>query len=307
MTARGFRWLILAGLLGPAFAATPPGRIAGVVRQADSAAEVPWAQVRIEGPTLVGRENSQIIQKVRAQGRYQLDVPPGTYQLWVTAPDFEEIKVRLEVATGAALTRDFALRPLARAPYRVETLRLPRQMIGEISGVAFTPQGSLVVTNRRGEVWLRSARGEGWRRFAFGLYEGFGVVAASESEILVIQRPEITRLRDTDGDGIADRFETVADQWGITGSYHEFSYGLARDAAGNVYASSGLCSFGRGTELPWVRGPLQTAQYLPWAGTGPCRMGTAPWRSTRAGRFKSRPTAPSRLSHRAFASRSASA
>lgn len=269
MTGRGFLRLIFAGLLAPAFGATPPVRLAGVVRQADSGAEVPWAQVRIEGPTLVGRENSQIIQKVRAQGRYQLDVPPGTYELWVTAPDFEEIKVRLEVAAGGALSRDFALRPLARAPYRVETLRLPRQMIGEISGVAFTPQGSLVVTNRRGEVWLRAPTGERWRRFASGLYEGFGVVAPSETEIVVIQRPEITRLRDTDGDGIADRFETVADHWGITGSYHEFSYGLARDSAGNLYASSGLCSFGRGTDLPWVRGPLQTAQYHPWDGAGP--------------------------------------
>ena len=104
--------------------------------------------------------------------------------------------------------------------------------------------------------------------FAAGLYEPFGVVAPAEDEILVIQRPEITRLRDRDGDGVADEFHTVADDWGITGSYHEFSYGLARDRAGNLYASSGLCSFGRGVDLPWVRGPLQTAQYLPWSGPG---------------------------------------
>lgn len=261
--------LLCVALLVTARAAAPAGaRVSGRVLRDGSDAPVPRAQVRIEGAALAGRENSQIIQKTKADGTYQLDVPPGTYELWASAPDFEEVKQRLELAAGAVLPRDFALRPLARSPYRVETLPLPRQMIGEVSGVAFTPRGSLVVTNRRGEVWLRGYADGAWRRFASGLYEGFGVVAPDEGEILVIQRPEVTRLRDTDGDGVADVYETVADDWGITGSYHEFSYGLARDRAGNLYASSGLASFGRGVDLPWVRGPLQTAQYLPWTGPG---------------------------------------
>jgi mono/diheme cytochrome c family protein/glucose/arabinose dehydrogenase len=189
--------------------------------------------------------------------------------LWVTAPNFEEVKVKVEVAAGAAIERNFELRPLQLSPYQVETLKLPQQVIREISGVSFTPKGSLVVTNRRGEVWIRKFPGEQWHRFASGLYEGFGLVAINESYMVVIQRPELTRLRDTNGDGVADEYETLADDWGITGSYHEFSYGLGRDRAGNLYASSGLCSFGRGVELPWVRGPLKTAQFMPWAGPGP--------------------------------------
>lgn len=265
---RGSLFLLLA--LVPLFAASaPPARLTGRVLKADTDEPVAHAQVRVEGPTLVGRENSQIIQKLKADGRYQVDVPPGAYDVWVTAPDFEEVKSHVEVKAGDAVERRFELRALQRSPYRVETLKLPQQMIGEISGVAFTPRGSLVVTNRRGDVWVRRFSDGTWRRFATGLYEGFGVVAPDEAEIIVVQRPEVTRLRDTDGDGVADVYETVADDWGITGSYHEFSYGLAQDRAGNVYASSGLCSFGRGVELPWVRGPLQTAQYLPWTGPGP--------------------------------------
>ena len=266
------RWIALCLsllLLLPAWAATPPSaRVSGRVLKAGSDAPVPRAQVRIEGPALAGRENSQIIQKPKADGTYQLDVPPGVYEVWASAPDYEELKERVELAAGAAVRKDFALRPLARSPYRVETLPLPRQMIGEVSGVAFTPKGTLVVTNRRGDVWMRGHPDGTWRRFASGLYEGFGLVAPDETEVLVIQRPEVTRLRDTDGDGVADVYETLSDDWGITGSYHEFSYGLARDRAGNVYASSGLCSFGRGVDLPWVRGPLRTEQYLPWAGPG---------------------------------------
>ncbi len=260
--------LALSFVLSAVGAPAASARISGQIRKADSDAPVPRAQVRIEGPTLAGRENSQIIQKPKSDGRYQLDVPPGAYDLWVTAADFEEVKERLEIAAGAVLQRDFELRPLQRSPYRVETLKLPQQMIGEVSGVAFTPRGSLVVTNRRGDVWIRGYADARWHRFASGLYEGFGVVARDESDIVVIQRPEITRLRDINGDGVADVFETLADDWGITGSYHEFSYGLARDTAGNLYASSGLCSFGRGVELPWVRGRLQTAQFMPWGGTG---------------------------------------
>lgn len=257
-------------LVAPTFGASSPhARIAGQVRKADSDAPVGRAQVRIEGPALAGHENSQVIQKLKADGRYQLEVPPGVYDVWVTAPDFEEVKVQQTLAAGTEVTRDFELHPLQRSPYRVETLRLPQQMIGEVSGVAFTPKGSLAVATRRGEVWLRLNPGGQWRRFASGLYEAFGLVANDESDLVVIQRPEITRVRDTDGDGVADVYETLADDWGITGSYHEFSYGLARDRAGNLYASSGLCSYGRGVDLPWVRGPLQTAQYMPWTGTGP--------------------------------------
>ena len=161
-------------------------------------------------------------------------MPPGAYELWASAPDHEEILRRVELKAGEALTADFALPALQPSPYRVESVALPRQMVGELSGVAFTPGGTLVVTTRRGEVWMRGGPDARWRRFARGLYEAFGVVAPSETEIFVIQRPEITRLRDLDDDGAADDFATVSDDWGITGSYHEFSYGLARDRAGKI-------------------------------------------------------------------------
>jgi cytochrome c5 len=179
--------------------------------------------------------------------------------LWVIAPGYEELKVRVELTLGQPLRRDIELRSAAKPyAYRVETVPLPQQMIPEVSSIAFSPTGSLVMTNRRGDVWIRDQKG--WRRFAGGLYEGFGVVAASDSEIFVLQRPEITRLVDTNGDGVADRYETFADGWGITGNYHEFSYGLARDRAGNFFGGFGMASAG---DFPWVRGPLKEALVVP--------------------------------------------
>ena len=255
-------------LYSPALAQN--ARVSGIVRHAESGAPLPRAQVKIEGPALAARENSQIIRRVGAQGDYRLEVPAGRYTLWVQADEFEELKEAITLGAGAALERDFELKPAGRSyAYRVETLSLPRQMIPEISGVAFTPRGSMVATNRRGEVWIRHASNNEWRRFASGLYEGFGLVANSESEVFVIQRPELTRVRDTDGDGMADDYRTVADEWGITGNYHEFTYGLDRDREGNFYFGSGMVSFGQGRELPWVRGPARKDLYMPWTGKGP--------------------------------------
>ncbi len=274
------RWFtlrcLIAGASALSFLALNPTALAqmvsvsGALLHAETGAPVSGAQVKLEGPALASRENSQVIGRANAEGLYQLSVPPGDYLLWVLADDFEDTKITLNVTAGANVERNFSLRPMQRSnAYRVETLSLPQQMIPEISGIAFTPKGSLVVTNRRGEVWIRDVPGDAWRRFASGLYEGFGVVANSESDVVVIQRPELTRLRDTTGNGVADVYETLADDWGITGNYHEFTYGLDRDRAGNFYFGSGMVSFGQGRELPWVRGPLQAEMYMPWTGKGP--------------------------------------
>jgi mono/diheme cytochrome c family protein len=132
--------------------------------------------------------------------------------------------------------------------YEIEEISLPEGMSPELSGVTFTPAGKLVVVNRQGEVWIREGAGaESWRRFAFGLHEPLGVLAAAENEILVTQRPELTRVLDTDGDGEADRYETVNDDWSVTDNWHEFTFGLHRDRAGDFILSTGL---------PDVAGPI---------------------------------------------------
>ena len=101
-------------------AAPATGRVSGSVRQAGTEASVRFAQVRIEGAALTGRENNQIIQKIGADGRYRLDVPPGTYELWAAAPDHEEVLKRVELSAGAALQVD--LNPSNSAAHRAHKL-----------------------------------------------------------------------------------------------------------------------------------------------------------------------------------------
>ena len=107
-------------------AAPATGRVTGSVRQAGTDAAVRFAQVRLEGAALTGRENNQIIQKIGTDGRYRFDVPAGSYELWASAPDHEETLKRVEVATGATLQVELYLPPLQASPYRVETVPLPR-------------------------------------------------------------------------------------------------------------------------------------------------------------------------------------
>ncbi len=134
--------------------------------------------------------------------------------------------------------------------YEIEEIALPHEMSPELSGIAFTPAGKLVVVNRSGEVWITAdAKGGAWSRFAFGLHEPLGVLALSEAEILVTQRPELTRLRDTDGDGTADHYETLNDDWAVTGNWHEFTFGLRQQRDGSFVFSTGL---------PDVAGPINT-------------------------------------------------
>jgi hypothetical protein len=67
-----------------------------------------------------------------------------------------------------------------------------------------------------------------------------------------VQRPELTKLVDRDGDDVADEYTTVCDQWGVSGDYHEFAFGPAKDKQGNFFVTLNV-GFGGGhqSKSPW--------------------------------------------------------
>lgn len=75
-------------------------------------------------------------------------------------------------------------------------------------------------------------------RFASGLDEVLGL-AHRDGAFYATHATEVTRITDANGDGRADRFDTVSDKWGF-GHYHEFALGSKFDAAGNLYVALGL-------------------------------------------------------------------
>ena len=127
-------------------------------------------------------------------------------------------------------------------PYRIISLDYPPELTLEAGGLARLPGGKLAVAIRRGEVWIAEnpyapeGKGVRWKRFASGLHEPLGL-AFHEGALYTTQRTEVTRLRDLDGDGVADEYTCAAKGWGVSGAYHEYAYGPKFDPAGNMWVT----------------------------------------------------------------------
>lgn len=145
----------------------------------------------------------------------------------------------------------------ANTPYIVEPIQLPVGLSAEVGAIDFLPDGRLVACFLRGELMLYNPKTKIWKLFAEGLQEPLGILPVNASEFLVMQRPELTRIKDTDGDGQADLYETVTDEFGISGNYHEFNYGPVKDKEGNLFIGLNSASSGGGI-LEEVRGILDT-------------------------------------------------
>ena len=74
-------------------------------------------------------------------------------------------------------------------------------------------------------------------KYAEGLDEIFGL-AYRDGSFIVNQQAEVTRITDVDGDGRADRFDTISDVWGFR-NYHEFAFASKPDPEGNIWVA--LC------------------------------------------------------------------
>ncbi|WP_337040417.1 DUF7133 domain-containing protein [Emticicia sp. 17c] len=130
--------------------------------------------------------------------------------------------------------------------YTVENIPLPEGLIAETGAIGFMPDGRFIACFHRGEIMTYNQKTKKWKLFAEGLHDPLGILVVSNSEILVMQRPELTRIRDTDGDGMADDYQTVTDDFGLSGNYHEFAFGPVADKQGNLYIALNLASNGAG-------------------------------------------------------------
>lgn len=129
------------------------------------------------------------------------------------------------------------------AYYRIVDVPLPAGVYLEAGSFVSLPDGRLAVGTRRGEILLLSGIGDENPRptvstYASGLDEVLGL-AYRDGAFYATHATEVTRITDTNGDGRADRFDTVSDKWGF-GHYHEFALGSKFDAAGNLYVALGL-------------------------------------------------------------------
>lgn len=156
-----------------------------------------------------------------------------------------------------------AVDPQQAEYYTRELIPLPPGEVMEVSSIALMPEKKVAVATRRGDVWIcEGAYAEDlskvkWTRFARNLHEPLGMFW-KDGSLFLTQRPEVTRLKDTDGDGRADEFETISAAWGINGNYHEYAFGSEPDKDGNIWVL--LCLTGSFTaDSDWRGWALRVA------------------------------------------------
>ena len=121
----------------------------------------------------------------------------------------------------------------ADSSYSVQSLPTPAGIVCEVTGLDYSEDGTLYICTRRGDVWAQ--KNGDWKRFAHGLHEPMGLLAGPGFAV-ISQRPEVTRLVDEDGDGTADRYETICDQIAMEANFHQYNYGLVKGKiAGNLH------------------------------------------------------------------------
>jgi type 1 glutamine amidotransferase len=128
-------------------------------------------------------------------------------------------------------------------PFAVDTFHVPHEnpykALMFLSGLDFLPDGTLAVCSAHGDVWLvkgvNSDDGKlTWRRFATGLYHPLGLKVV-DGKVVVLERGQLTRLHDLDGDGEADRYENLCNDWHTGPGEHSYDTCLETDPAGNFY------------------------------------------------------------------------
>ena len=172
--------------------------------------------------------------------------------------------------TGSALAADLVNNPSAAERFAKPSsalverenlywqripLPVPDDLVLEVSGITPVAGKRLLVTTRRGEIWWIDGAYDAdpkpkFTLFASGLHEPLGIIAAPAPQrgYYVAQRQEVTRIEDTNGDGRADVFETVA-KLPISGSYHEYAFGPVLAPNGNLRVTLNV-AFGGATQAP---------------------------------------------------------
>jgi glucose/arabinose dehydrogenase/mono/diheme cytochrome c family protein len=150
-----------------------------------------------------------------------------------------------------------ALQRVSSVPgYDGVRLPLPRSIMP--TSIVRRNDGSLAFSSLKGQIYLaKDTDGDGIEDrltlFEEGLAAPFGLLVDGDA-LLVAHKPELLRLRDRDGDGRCDFREVVADGWGYTDDYHDWTCGIVRDSRGRLYV-------GLGSDYAGPPRPIERARY----------------------------------------------
>ncbi len=143
--------------------------------------------------------------------------------------------------------------------YKIITIPTPEGVELECGGMENLPGGKLAVSTRKGDIYVVENANDDppdkvkFTKWATGMHEVMGLAYnAKDGFLYAVQRGEITRLKDSDGRGRANVYETYCDDWGIGGDYHEYPWMSKFDKDGNLFVL--LCLTGSFTSEIDYRG-----------------------------------------------------
>ncbi len=127
--------------------------------------------------------------------------------------------------------------------YKLVRIPIPDHVPLKVGSFDVLPDGRLVAGTRKGDVYFIDGAFDEvpnpkFQLFASGQDEIFGV-AHKDGDIVVTQFAEVTRISDTNKDGVADRYTTLSNSWGYEEG-HEFAFGSKHDPEGNIWVVLGL-------------------------------------------------------------------
>ena len=235
-----------------AVSVTKPGRDARGTLPADFEMYIgrPTARERLAGASVTAWSRKE--ETPRPLGKQAWGALPGQGgQQFARLVSRDTRGILLRYTTGVVPNRLSLTRAPAR-PHQIERvtsvpgyegIRLPIPQAIMPTAMTWTRDGTLAFTSLKGHVYLaRDTNGDGLEDklslFEEGLAAPYGIIADGD-DLIVAHKPEVVRLRDSDGDGRADVREVLASGWGYSDDYHDWTCGIVRDRAGDLFVGLG--------------------------------------------------------------------
>ena len=129
--------------------------------------------------------------------------------------------------------------------YPIVNIPIPAAVPMRPGGLEILPDGRLAVGTRRGDIYFIKGAFESppkpeYQLFSSGQDETFSL-SWKDGAMTATTWGEVTRISDIDGDGIADHFDTLSNNWGYAEG-HEFAFASKHDPEGNIWVVLGLSS-----------------------------------------------------------------
>jgi hypothetical protein len=129
--------------------------------------------------------------------------------------------------------------------YPIVNIPIPPGVPMRPGGLEILPDGKLAVGTRRGDIYFIKGAFDSPPRPEYHLFAGgqdeIFTLSWKDGVMTALTWGEMTRISDADGDGVADNYDTLSNNWGY-GEYHEFAFGSKPDPEGNIWVALGLSS-----------------------------------------------------------------